>query len=270
VKRDRFLLTPFFIDEPSEGLEPIAGPDWQINKPALPTGTTQQRLAALHEPIAAFVADSLSQGRRPVSIAGDCCTAVGVVAGLRRAGITPTVVWLDAHGDFNTWETTPSGFLGGMPLAMLAGRGEQTLLDALGLRPIAESDVVLSDGRDLDPQEREALRSSGVHHVDDIRLLLDDTRTLGPMYVHFDTDVVDAREAPAMSYPAVGGPTSEILHEVFDGLAATGRIVAVSMCAWNPRLDNDGRSRSISMDLLHRLLAGVPDRAAGMRGGILP
>ena len=115
---------------------------------------------------------------------------------------------------------------------------------------------MLADGRDLDPLEREALRSSAVHHVGDIRALLDAPLTRGPMYVHFDTDVADAREVPAMSYPAIGGPTSKILRGVFTDLAATGRIVAVSMCAWKPELDHDGRSRAISMDLLRCLLAG--------------
>jgi arginase len=254
---DQFLLTPFFLDQPSAGLEAIAEPGWRLNKPALEAGAVHHRLAVLHGPIAAFVADSLAQGARPVSIAGDCCTAIGVAAGLHRAGVSPAVIWLDAHGDFNTWLTTPSGFLGGMPLAMLVGRGEQTMLDAVRLPPIAETRVLLTDGRDLDPLEREALRSSAVHHVRDVRTLLDDPLTAGPMYVHFDTDVADAHEVPAMSYPAPGGPTVAILREVFARLAATGRIVAVSMCAWNPLLDDDGRSRAISMELLRLLLSST-------------
>lgn len=252
--RNRFLLTPFFLDQPSSELEALAEPAWWLNKPPLPTGTIQHRLTAIHEPIAAFVADAVVDDDRPVTIAGDCCAAIGVVAGLQRAGISPAVIWLDAHGDFNTWDTTPSGFLGGMPLAMLVGRGEQTMLEALSLHPIAESRVVLTDGRDLDPPEREALRSSAVHHVEDVRMLLEQPLTSAPMYVHFDADITDAREVPAMSYPAPGGPTHAILTEVFGRLAATGRIVAVSMSAWTPKLDADGRSRVISMELLNRLL----------------
>ena len=60
-------------------------------------------------------------------------------------------MWLVSHGDFNTWETTPSGFLGGMPLAMLTGRGDQRMLEAVGLDPLADNQVWLSDARDLDP-----------------------------------------------------------------------------------------------------------------------
>jgi arginase len=253
--RNRFLVTPLFLDEPSPELETLVEPEWQVNKPVLPSAVLQRRLAAAHEPIAAFVADALARGDRPVSVAGDCCAAIGVMAGLQRAGLSPSVIWLDAHGDFNTWETTPSRFLGGMPLAMLVGRGEQTMLEALGLRPIAESRVVLTDGRDLDPPEHAALRSSGVHHVDDVQRLLDHPLVGAPMYVHFDADIADAREVPAMSYPAIGGPSAAILRAIFARLAATGRIVAVSMSAWTPRLDADGRSRAISMELLRTLLA---------------
>jgi arginase len=83
-----------------------------------------------------------------VSIAGDCCTSLGVAAGLLAAGIDPTLIWFDAHGDFNTWETTPSGFLGGMPLAMLAGRGEQTIVHGVGLKNLEESNIYLADARE--------------------------------------------------------------------------------------------------------------------------
>ena len=121
--------------------------------PPLPDGDTTTRMSAVHETIAGFVVDTLATGQRPVSIAGDCCSAIGMLTGLQRAGIDPTLVWFDAHGDFNTMETTLSGFLGGMPLAMLVGRGDLALPEAVGLAPLPESRVILTDGRDLDPPE---------------------------------------------------------------------------------------------------------------------
>ena len=124
------IVTPFYLDEPLPELEILAAPDWIINKPLLPDGEKQQRLSALHKPLADFTQQIVLNGKQPVSIAGDCCTTLGMLAGLQRAGRDPTLIWFDAHGDFNTWETTPSGFLGGMPLAMLVGRGEQTMLKA--------------------------------------------------------------------------------------------------------------------------------------------
>ena len=104
------------------GLEALACPSWRVNRPVLPEGDPRDRMAIVHEAIAAWVEETLKRGRRPVSIAGDCCTSIGVLAGLQRAGVHPTLIWFDAHGDFNTPETTPSGFLGGMPLAMITGR----------------------------------------------------------------------------------------------------------------------------------------------------
>jgi arginase len=251
---NRFILTPFFLDEPSPELEALAQPDWHINKPALPTGERQQRMSAIHEPLARTVADAVARGERPVSIAGDCCTTIGVLAGLQRAGLQPTLIWLDAHGDFNTWETTPSGFVGGMTLAMMVGRGEQTLVNAVRLHPFSEMHVILTDGRDLDPGERQALAVSEVVHIADSHALLDHPLPDGPIYVHFDTDIINPDDAPAIIYRAPGGPSAAELKTLFRGLAQTGRIAAVSMTTWNPALDADGRSQAVCMELLHSLI----------------
>lgn len=132
---DRYMLTPYFIDERRPGIDDLATSDWQENRPVLNPGEKQERMVTLYKPLAAFIADTLQQGDRPVSVAGDCCTTIGVLAGIQQAGLTPTIIWFDAHGDFNTWETSPSGFLGGMPLAMAVGLGEQTMLDGLGSQP---------------------------------------------------------------------------------------------------------------------------------------
>lgn len=252
---DRFLVTPFVLDRPSEALRRVAEASWRVNTPTLPEGDDRRRLSALHRPIAEFVSDVINRGERPVSLAGDCCTAIGVLAGLRRAGLDPVLIWLDAHGDFNTWETTPSGFLGGMPLAMLVGRGEQTLMRGVDVRPIAESRVVLTDARDLDPGEKDALRGSQVIHLADPRALLDAPLPAGPLWVHFDSDVVNPEDAPAMRYRARGGPSANDLHTVFRWLAQTGRLCAVSMTAWDFSQDGDGRARSVCMELL-RVLVG--------------
>jgi len=251
---NQMILTPFFLDEPLPGLEPLAASDWLINRPLLPPGPKQQRLSALHRPLADFVLQSISRGKRPVSIAGDCCTAIGVLAGLQRAGLDPVLIWFDAHGDFNTWETTPSGFLGGMPLAMLVGRGEQTMIKALGIKPLAENRVILTDARDLDPTEKRLVEEAAVVHLTNSGALLDFALPEGPLYVHIDTDIVDPAQAPAMNYPAPGGPSAENLQTVMRHLSRTGKIAAVSVSSWNPQLDKDGRSRRACMELLNELI----------------
>ncbi|RMG90266.1 MAG: hypothetical protein D6706_19895 [Chloroflexi bacterium] len=251
---DKFILTPYFLDDPVPGLRPLAQSDWLVNETELPSGNRQTRMVALYRPLATAVSHTLQQGNRPISIAGDCCTSIGVLAGLQQAGITPTLIWLDAHGDFNTWETTPSGFLGGMPLAMIVGRGEQTITQGTGLRVLPEHRIILTDARDLDPGEREAVTESAVIRLPDVRQLLNYPLPAGPLYVHFDTDVINPTEAPAMNYPTPGGPSVATLAEVFQRLAETERIVAVSVSTWNPDLDKDGRSRQATMTLLQTLL----------------
>lgn len=249
---DRTLLTPFFLDSEVPGLRAVADAAWMENRPTLPPGERQDRMAALYEPIATFVADTLAVGDRPISFAGDCCAALGMAAGLQRAGVRPTLVWLDAHGDFNTWETTPSGFLGGMPLAMLVGLGDLQISRALGLAPLPAASVILTDARDLDPGEREAVAASDLRHMPDITAVAG-ALPAGPLWVHFDVDVLRLEDVPAVSYPAAGGPDAEAVGALCARLADTGRVVAVSVSAWNPVLPGAGASESVVMSLLASL-----------------
>ncbi len=251
---NRFILSPLFLDAPVPGLAALALSDWVVNNPPRPKGELQSSLSPVHKALADFVAGTLADGRRPVSIAGDCCTAIGVAAGLQRAGINFKLIWFDAHGDFNTPETTPSGFLGGMPLAMLAGRGDLTMPAAVGLAPLPERQIILSDARDLDTEESQALAASAVVHLTNPLDLLDYPLGHYPLYVHFDVDVVALDESPAQNYPAAGGPSAADLHKVFEFLTGTGRLAAVSMSTWNPELDRDGRSQKTSLRLLRTLV----------------
>jgi arginase len=252
---DAVILTPYFLDEPVPGLRPLAKPGWQIIDTPLPnTPEKQQRMIVLHRLIKTAVSQAAQQGQRPVSFAGDCCTTIGVLAGLQAAGQNPTLIWFDAHGDFNTWETTPSGFLGGMPLAMLVGLGEQTMPQGVGLQSLPVEQVILTDGRDLDPGEKVLVAQSGITHLPDVTQLLHHPLPDGPLWVHFDVDVINLDEAPAMNYPAQGGPTVAELEKVFAFLAETGRVTAVSISAWNPELDTDGRTQQNVLKLLNVLL----------------
>jgi arginase len=251
---NQLILTPFFLDKYSPELEALAQPDWLINNPAVSGDTLQERLSVRHQAIADFAANTIARGERPISIAGDCCTPLGMLAGLQRGGLDPVLVWLDAHGDFNTWETTPSGFLGGMPLAMLVGRGEQTMVKAVGLEPLAEEHVILCDGRDLDPGERQLLAASGVQHLIHPRDLLTHPLMARPLYLHLDMDIVNPDDAPAMSYRTPGGPSAAELRSIFRALAHSGRVTAVSVATWSPELDGDGHSREVCMELLGALI----------------
>lgn len=255
MKKPQYILTPYFLDQPMVGLEDLYQDGWQINR-AGPTGTTVvRRMAEIHVGLASLVEGAVSAGCLPVSIAGDCCTTLGVLAGLVRSGIEPHLIWFDAHGDFNTWETTPSGFLGGMPLAMLAGLGEQTILEILEITPLPQERITLTDARDLDPGERELLASSQINHLDHPLILLGMTLPDKPLWVHFDTDVIDPDYVPAQNYPAPGGISPEHLGEVFSHLASSGKIAAVSLSSWAPDLPGAVQSREVSLGLLDKLIS---------------
>ncbi len=264
---DRFLLTPFFLDDRLPRLDALADDGWQHNTPDLlpmtrpddpQQRTRQRRLSLIHAGLAHAVAETVSAGARPVSVAGDCCATLGMVAGLQQAGVEPTLLWLDAHGDFNTWATSPSDFLGGMPLAMLVGLGDQTMVEALSLSPLSAERVLLTDARDLDPGERDLVEQSGVQHVPSLGDLLTGelfaSLTNGPLYVHFDVDILHLDDVPAVSYPAAGGPRAGEVKQLFERLAQETNVAAVSLSTWNPDLPDANRSRETVMSLLAVLL----------------
>lgn len=238
---DRRIVSPRFIGHESDaaGLLARGGSQWIGETPG--EGDGIDRLAPIHAALADAVAAALGEAERPHVIVGDCCQVIPVMAGLERHGIRPALVWLDSHGDFNTWETTPSKFIGGMPLAMLTGRGDQRLMQQVGLQPLADARVVLSDARDLDPGERALVAASGIAHVGLDKVVA--ALPAGPIYLHLDTDILDASAAPAFLYPVTGGPSPADLHRVLGEILATGRVVAISVtAAWDAGRDMDGRT----------------------------
>ena len=252
--KNQYILTPFFLDKPLKGLKIRAEKGWILNSPKTSGNDSQSRMSVIHRELARQVEKTVKEGKRPVSIAGDCCTAIGVLAGLQRAEINPTLFWFDAHGDFNTWKTTPSGFIGGMPLAMLVERGDQRMPKAVNLHNLPEKQVIMCDGRALDPGECKLLKKSKVIHLTDAAYLLNYPFPSGPLWVHFDTDILPVEEAPAMNYPAHSGAPSSVIESVFRRLAQTNHVVAVSVSSWNPVLDSAGKSERVCMGLVERLV----------------
>jgi arginase len=191
-------------------------------------------LVPLYASVADAVAEVVASGGRPAVVCGDCTIALGVVAGLQRAGLEPGVVWFDAHGDVQTMETTTSGFLGGMPLRVLVGYRPELIAEPLGLRAIAEDRVVLVDARDLDPPEQEYLLRSPMRRLA-LTDLSPDTLPPGPLYLHVDLDIVDPGELPQVRYPAPGGPSLAAVLEAATMLVRTGTVVGVCVaCTWSP------------------------------------
>jgi arginase len=251
-----WLVTPYYFEHPEPALFSAAPKGPALNAPAGIADRSPANMARLYQPITRFVETTLGAGARPVSLAGDCCAAVPVLAGVRAAGVEPTLVWIDAHGDFNTPETSPSQFLGGMPLAMMVGRGPQWLCEEVGLTPLPEERVWLIDGRDLDPLEREALDASRVNRAGVADLA---TRTFaGPLHVHIDLDVIDAGEAPGFNYPVPGGPSAAATAAACAQLTERTDICAISISGWTEAQDPSGATGAACRRVLRALTGEGP------------
>lgn len=243
------VLVPYHLDELRADLDVPIAPDLTITA-ELPAGDAWQRMAVLYEQVAAAVESQAATGRTVVVQSGDCTTSLGVVAGLQHAGVAPSVVWFDAHGDVQTLETSESGYLGGMPLRMLAGYRPDLIGRSLGLRPVDEESIVLVDARDLDPPERDYLDGSAVRRSSvtglDAELLPD-----GPLYLHLDLDVVDAAQVPGLLFPVGSGPAIDEVAAAVRRVIGTERVAAVGVaCTWHPGHDAAARVRPILEPLL--------------------
>ena len=255
--KDVRIASPMFLDRRSDAVTLMSRPGDKVIAAGPGRGDRTESIAPIHRELAEAVSDIVAGGDRPFAVLGDCCQTIPVMAGLERNGLQPTLVWLDSHGDFNTWETSPSGFLGGMPLAMLTGRGDQRMMQAVELAPIEDGRVVLCDGRDLDPGERTLVENSGIEFIERLDDLGPDTPPQGPLYVHFDSYIIDADEAPAFLYPAQGGPSAEEMRQALEQLMATGRVVAISTTVgWDVARDGDGLTRQAVTHALEGLQAG--------------
>jgi len=190
----------------------------------------------------------------PIVLAGNCNTAVGTLAGLGDVG----VAWFDAHGDFNTPETTTSGFLDGTAVAIITGRCWKQLTATIpGFQPIADERVCLVGARDIDPLEGRLLAESNVDVIAPDRILSDLASTLNSiaqhvesMYVHLDLDVLDADVATANKFAVAGGLTIEDVEYALSQIAQTFRIAGVTLSAYDPASDTDGAAARAAIRLI--------------------
>ena len=199
----------------------------------------------------------------PVILAGNCSTTIGAVAA--HSEPLTGIAWFDAHGDFNTPDTTTSGFLDGTALSAVVGRSWRELaLTVPGFRPLPEECVCMIGARDLDPAEKDLLSRSGVMLVGaaDIRAGL--PRAIASMserttsiHVHIDLDVLDASVARANSYAVGGGLTLEDMEFALALIGRELRIAGVTLSAYDPAGDSDGRAAAAAMRLVLAALRAV-------------
>lgn len=203
---------------------------------------------------------TLREGRFPLVLGGDHSLAVGSLAGVARVRPRTAVVWFDAHGDFNTKETTPSGNIHGMAFSSALGlAGEDLQVDG---KPtgLPAAGAVLIGARSLDPGERENLKRSGItiytmHEIDKygmkevISLVLDRTRDCEGIHISFDMDVLDPLEAPGVGTAVRGGLNYREAHLAMELLAESGRISSMDMVEVNPILDEANRTAELAAEL---------------------
>ena len=200
----------------------------------------------------------------PIVLAGNCNSALGTVAGTTPADTG--VVWFDAHGDFNTPETTETGYFDGMGLAILAGRGWQSLAATIpGFQPIADDRVILVGGRDFDEAELALIESSGVELIpgEQVKSVGIENALLPPLqrlaakvsrlYVHIDLDVHDPDEAPASSYAVPDGLSVAEMREALSVISERMPVCAAAVAAYDPDYDPNGRAAEAAMVLIEVL-----------------
>lgn len=191
----------------------------------------------------------------PIILAGNCNTSLGALAASSpRTGI----VWFDAHADFNTPDTTISGFLDGTALSTLTGGSwRQLALTVPGFTPLSEDTVCIVGARDLDPSEKKLLSRSAVTLVgpEDVRSRLPETIAalagrVDACHVHIDLDVLDASVARANSYAAGGGLTIDDMEFALECIARDVKISGVTLSAYDPEGDADGVAATAAMQLV--------------------
>jgi arginase len=200
------------------------------------------------------VDDALAGGRFPLLLASDCSICMTTLPAVLRHHPDARVLWLDAHGDFNTPESTPSGFLGGMCLSAACGRWPSGLLD--GDAPVVDpSRVLLCGVRDLDPGERVGLELAGVPGVarpSEVAALVADA----PLYVHLDLDVLDPGIFPAQ-FPVAHGLSRAGLRTLLAEVSRATTVVGAELTAFEAPEDPEERRRLAEMvgDAVEPLLA---------------
>ena len=217
--------------------------------------------------LAALVEKSLDENMMPVVLGGDHSIAAGTLSGVaghfKKKEKKIGLIWLDAHGDINTPESSPSGNVHGMPLAAAMGYGATELVELHGFKPKVEpQNISLVGIRDLDTQEKKLAKKSGVHVFtmrdidergmrevmsDALKYAMDDTDGIS---ASLDMDFVDPSDAPGVGTPVRGGVTYREAHLAMEMLADTEAMVSLEVVEINPVIDEHNRTALLGVELV--------------------
>lgn len=232
-----------------------------------PTGDARLKnlepILEICEALSSEVKGICSAGDFPLVLGGDHSLALGSATGAAATYNPIGLLWIDAHGDFNTDQTSPTGHIHGMPLAALAGYGDSRLVFLGGFTPkVNPAHIAVVGVRDLDAGEREMLRAAQIHvftmkDIDHVGIAAVMTRALEittngtrGLHVSLDIDALDPREAHGVGTPVRGGLTYREASVVMEEIAATGKMTSLDVVEVNPILDNKNRTAVMAVDLI--------------------
>jgi arginase len=233
----------------------------------------EKRAKYLHEiaetcrDLAEMTEKTLAEGFFPLVLGGDHSIAVGTCSGVsdfyRKQSKKIGYLWLDAHGDMNTPESSPSGNVHGMPLASLIGYGAPELVELLGFKPKVEPrNVAIVGVRDLDAKERRLVKDSGVHaftmrDIDErgmrevmseaLRFAMDDTEGIA---VSLDMDLIDPADAPGVGTPVRGGITYREAHLAMEMIADSEAMASLEIVEINPVIDLHNKTALLGVEMV--------------------
>ncbi len=205
----------------------------------------------LNRLLAGQVRSAIDNKMFPMVLAGNCNSCLGTLAGLGPGPLG--MLWLDAHGDFNTPETTISGFFDGMGLAMATGRCWHSLLETIpGFSPVPEANVLLIGARDLDPEEEKLLQQSKIELIrpgeeeSRLRQTIDTAlnrlrNNVTKIYLHVDMDVLDTGEALPSQLAVPGGLSVELVEDILGKVKERFEVCAGAITSFDPDYDKDDK-----------------------------
>jgi arginase len=225
------------------------------------------QIAATCQRLALLVAETLTGGGVPLVLGGDHSVAVGTVSGvshfLRQRQQKVGLIWLDAHADINTPDSSPSGNVHGMPLACIVGEGPAELTELFGYKPkVAPGNVVIVGLRDVDQTEKPHVRGFGVHaftmrDIDErgMRSVMEEAIRLASdgaegFHLSLDMDFVDPKDAPGVGTPVRGGATYREAHLAMEMICDSRRMTSMEVVEVNPVIDEANRTADLAVELV--------------------
>jgi arginase len=245
-----------------EGNLPVPNPEEQR---AEGSSRRLRAVAEVCQSVYQIASKCVSHGDFAVFLGGDHSISIGSVAAAAKDG-SLGVIWVDAHGDFNTPESSPSGNIHGMPVAALIGEGDAALVNLGYPGPKLHPSQIIQIGvRELDDDERQRLAKSGIHvftmrHVDEsgmaaiARQALDHLRHVSRIHVSLDMDSLDPDEAPGVGTPVPGGLSYREAHLLMEILGDSERVHSLDIVEINPVLDEMNKTAELAVELAASLL----------------